>query len=550
MIPFCFFVDSKMGTLLLFILSVHVLMSLGSIPGYHDEKSVHVIENEAAFVSCSQCSDEVGVKWYNNRTLQEITSKEEERIHSHSADLLFLPAFINDSADYTCNCVINIINYTLIIHFIVHEREPFSSSLLYSKVTSTVSSNVQISCPDVDQFKSENFTWCKDFQILPNENRRQLVRNNITRKDDGIYTCQLTWTHKGKQLSVSRARRLIVQAPYVSVYPVIEYPRDNTEEALLGSLKNITCKVFIGFNINSACHVRWEVNDTSNGQINRYSQHTLRREENNKTICMSILTIHKVSPEDFNTPIYCKAKDLENWTKHFIKLQPMVKDNRLFVASCFVVLIFSIISVAILVNYFKIDIVLLYRDTIKPYRDQNDKRYDAYVIYPKENLQESSQEKIRHFINQDLPNILERKYDYNLFICGRDDLPGEDTAVAIEKNIINSKRLIIILTPGTSFGMKSENAYDQQLGLYNALVHDEMKVILIEMENFSSYKDLPESLQHIIQKRKTLKWNGGQSPNSRFWKHLRYEMPSKRNPTYFTVQNVSTPTPEFGTYIE
>lgn len=126
----------------------------------------------------------------------------------------------------------------------------------------------------------------------------------------------------------------------------------------------------------------------------------------------------------------------------------------------------------------------------------------------------------------------------------------EDTAVAIEKNIINSKRLIIILTPGTSFGMKSENAYDQQLGLYNALVHDEMKVILIEMENFSSYKDLPESLQHIIQKRKTLKWNGGQSPNSRFWKHLRYEMPSKRNPTYFTVQNVSTPTPEFGTYIE
>ncbi|RXM34843.1 Interleukin-1 receptor-like 1 [Acipenser ruthenus] len=302
--------------------------------------------------------------------------------------------------------------------------------------------------------------FISDFQILPNENRRQLVRNNITRKDDGIYTCQLTWTHKGKQLSVSRARRLIVQAPYVPVYPVIEYPRDNTEEALLA------------------------------------------------------------------------------------------KDNRLFVASCFVVLIFSKISVAILVNYFKIDIVLLYRDTIKPYRDQNDKRYDAYVIYPKENLQESSQEKIRHFINQDLPNILERKYDYNLFICGRDDLPGEDTAVAIEKNIINSKRLIIILTPGTSFGMKSENAYDQQLGLYNALVHDEMKVILIEMENFSSYKDLPESLQHIIQKRKTLKWNGGQSPNSRFWKHLRYEMPSKRNPTYFTVQNVSTPTPEFGTYIE
>ncbi|MGH0137265.1 UNVERIFIED_CONTAM: hypothetical protein FKN15_013111 [Acipenser sinensis] len=137
-----------------------------------------------------------------------------------------------------------------------------------------------------------------------------------------------------------------------------------------------------------------------------------------------------------------------------------------------------------------------------------DRRYDAYVIYPKENLQESSQEKIRHFINQDLPNILERKYDYHLFICGRDDLPGEDTAVAIEQNIINSKRLIIILTPGTSFGMKSENAYDQQLGLYNALVHDEMKVILIEMENFSSYKDLPESLQHIIQKRKTLKWNG------------------------------------------
>ncbi|XP_041115451.1 interleukin-1 receptor-like 1 isoform X2 [Polyodon spathula] len=497
-----------MGTLMLFFLSLCVLMSLGSIPDDYEEKRVHVIENEAVIVSCSECVDEVGVKWYNNRTLQEITSREEERIHSHSTDLLFLPAFMNDSAVYICDCVLNMRRYAFIIHFTVHEREPFNSALLYLPVTCRESSNVEIRCPHVDKFKSDNFTWYKDFQLLPNENRKQLFRKNITRKDDGIYTCQLTWTHKGKQFSVSRARRLNVQAPSVTVDPVIEYPRDNTEEALLGSLKNITCKVFIGFNINSECHVMWEVNATSNGQINRYSQHALRREENNKTICMSILTIYKVSPEDFNTPIYCKTNDLEKWTKRFIKLQPMAKDNRLFVTSCFAVLIFSIISVAMLVTYFKIDIVLFYRNTIKPYRDQNDKRYDAYVIYPNENLQESSQEKIRHFIYQDLPNILERKYAYNLFIYGRDVLPGEDTAMVIEEHIINSKRLLIILTPGTSFGMKSENAYDEQLGLYHALVHDEMKVILIEMENFSSYKDLPESLQHIIQKRKTLKWNG------------------------------------------
>lgn len=52
------------------------------------------------------------------------------------------------------------------------------------------------------------------------------------------------------------------------------------------------------------------------------------------------------------------------------------------------------------------------------------KVYDAYVLYTKSSGRESFYH-LETFVHRILPDILEQQCGYNLFILGRDDLPGE-----------------------------------------------------------------------------------------------------------------------------
>ncbi|NWR71359.1 ILRL1 protein, partial [Centropus unirufus] len=154
------------------------------------------------------------------------------------------------------------------------------------------------------------------------------------------------------------------------------------------------------------------------------------------------------------------------------------------------------------------------------------KIYDAYVIYPQSHANEAGF--VEYFVHQVMPDILENKCGYKLCIYGRDVYPGEDTASAIEKRMQKSRRLIILLTH--QLVNCEEPAYDQHIALYNALIQNVTKVILLEMEKIGSYEKLQESLGFIIKQQGTVKWKEQhtvrpQSANSRFWKQVRYHMP-------------------------
>lgn len=106
-----------------------------------------------------------------------------------------------------------------------------------------------------------------------------------------------------------------------------------------------------------------------------------------------------------------------------------------------------------------------------------------------------------------------------------------DTASAIEKRMQKSRRLIILLTHHL-INCK-EHAYDQHIALYNALIQNDTKVILLEMETIGTYEKLQESLRFIIKQQGTIKWKEQhtvrpQSSNSKFWKQVRYHMPLTR----------------------
>lgn len=51
--------------------------------------------------------------------------------------------------------------------------------------------------------------------------------------------------------------------------------------------------------------------------------------------------------------------------------------------------------------------------------------YDAYVVYQTQFMDKDTEDMLSQFLNHVLPNVLEEKCGYRLFIHGRDDIPGQ-----------------------------------------------------------------------------------------------------------------------------
>ncbi|EGV92289.1 Interleukin-1 receptor-like 1 [Cricetulus griseus] len=189
----------------------------------------------------------------------------------------------------------------------------------------------------------------------------------------------------------------------------------------------------------------------------------------------------------------------------------------------------------IVLKVFWIEVALFWRDIVTPYRTQNDgKLYDAYVIYPRVFRGNSAgTSSLEYFVHHTLPDVLENKCGYKLCIYGRDLLPGQDAATVVESSIQNSRRHMFVLAPLMMHS--KEFAYEQEVALHSALIQNNSKVILIEMEPLGGASplqvgDLQDSLQHLVKMQGTIKWRedhvaNKQSLSSKFWKHVRYQMP-------------------------
>lgn len=103
-----------------------------------------------------------------------------------------------------------------------------------------------------------------------------------------------------------------------------------------------------------------------------------------------------------------------------------------------------------------------------------------------------------------------------------------------------SRRLMIILGSETFSCVQLEDASEQQLAMYSALIRDETQVILIEMDGTQDYASMPESIRYIKQKHGAIQWKGdfsekSCSANTRFWKNVRYQMPAKKKVSFSEV---------------
>lgn len=111
-------------------------------------------------------------------------------------------------------------------------------------------------------------------------------------------------------------------------------------------------------------------------------------------------------------------------------------------------------------------------------------------------------------------------------------------ASVADETLKQSRRLIIILGSETSSCSLLEDTCEKQLALYNALIRDGIQVILIEMVEIQDYTSMPESIRYIKQKHGAIQWKGNFShkscsANTRFWKNVRYQMPSRKKGILF-----------------
>ncbi|XP_052520593.1 interleukin-1 receptor-like 1 isoform X4 [Tympanuchus pallidicinctus] len=517
---------------------VHLMFLSIFLPASVISESYDAIEGEALVVRCPENDLSAKVTWYHTDTRKRIPEEEEgSRVFSKELLLWFLPTSLEDSGNYTC-----LINYPdgskkgRKMNVQVHPYKQgmcFPSRILYANETR----KGKISCPTFKNYENATIIqWYKDCRPLQGEryfmHDPYIFIENLNKEDDGYYTCQFIYTHRGKVFNVSATRIFISEAKHSSLPVQILFPKDeDVIEAELGAAFSLKCQARLGIKKQPIAVVTWDVNEmpaeyADEGKI--HQEIIYFEGQHQEYYGEATLTISNIEHTDLQSSFSCVAMNEMGNTRSTVTLRLKEKSgpNVLMIAG-FLVLLMSVAVSVVLYQSFRVDITLLYRDLFQAYSVKDDgKIYDAYVIYPRNHTSEATF--VEYFVYQIMPDILENKCGYKLCIYGRDTYPGEDKANAIEKRIQKSRRLIILLTQ--QLINCQELNYDQHIALYNALIQNDTKVILLEMEKMGTYENLQESLRYIIKRQGTVKWKEQhtvhpQSSNSKFWKHVRYHMP-------------------------
>ncbi|XP_045060690.1 interleukin-1 receptor-like 2 isoform X2 [Desmodus rotundus] len=494
-------------------------------------------------------SGKAHVTWYKYPSKIPVSKNMQTRIYQDQNWILFLPLAWGDSGIYQC-----IINNTNMCHRIHVNLTVFNE-------TQCVSRNSQVNLSDeykqiLHVGKNDSLTchlnfpkscnldsvkWYKDCKEIKGERfaywerKRKLSVSNVSAEDRGNYLCKAKLTHAGKQYMV--LHRITVNVKNVGhggIIPKITYPTNNTIEAQLGSTLIVDCNITdTRDNTNLRC---WRVSSTLVDIYYKESKrvqegietHISFQEHNFYTVNITFL---EVKMEDYDHPFTCHA----GVSAAYFILKPPVPDFLAYLIGGLLAFAGAAVFVMCLYNIFWIDIALWYRSAFQSTGTIEDgKLYDAYVLYPKP--QRESQSYIMDtLVLKVLPEVLERQCGYQLFIFGRDEFPGQAVASVIDENIKLCRRLIIIIVPESLGFDLLKNMSEEQIAIYNALIQDGMKVILIEVEKIKNYTVMPESIQYIKQKHGSVHWNGDFTEESlcaktKFWKKVRYCMPPKRFP--------------------
>ncbi|XP_040280967.1 interleukin-1 receptor type 1-like [Bufo bufo] len=539
----------------LFVFTLHIL-TLTCLPVENAELCINQgVEGEIEYASVGEplyavCPllDLVGrnnfsVTWVRNDSQTEITSDRQARVHQDEQYLKFIPAELQDSGFY--QCILRNSTYCIkkISQVEVTKHDDglcynYSARYTFEKI---IGPSDTIHCPKLSIYadRKTQAKWLKECQPLDLDSKRYLLSDtkltiqNLSKQDIGNYTCQVPFVYNGVTYNITRVIEYIIEDQPDDPEPVMIFPTNNIIEVELGASITRMCEVLY----DTAIDLFWTYNGTSikyytdseDGRVIMGDKGYTSTEDG--ILNFRTLNFTKVIEQDYNRQFYCNSRVSE--TTFYITFKKPDPNFREFLIAFFVSAFLVIVIAIIVIRIFKVDIVLWYRSSCFANSDQKDgKLYDAYIIYSNKFMGTSSYE-MDIFVLKVLPEVLEKQCGYRLFIIGRDDLPGQAMADLVDENIAQSRRVIIIL--GNKFCEDRGDDFEQKIAMYDALIRDKITVVLIEMEKMD-YTSMPESIKYLKQKQGAVRWKGkfteaALSPNTRFWKNIRYQMPPAQRPS-------------------
>ncbi|KAL6100374.1 il1rl1 [Pungitius sinensis] len=524
-----------------------------SVEDEDEDDTYSLSEGEALYfvpfsIRSSEVPQEQNITWTrktsNKEEEEDIPTEENQSLYSNGKALFLFSAQLNDSGLYTGidnsssgHCSLYIVNIT-----VFKRSKEIAKELLYGPIENS-DTNKLINCPEPVKFTCDqlrgNFSWMKDFKSKKGEHSDHLW----SEADEGVFTCVCSWTHGGVEYQSLGSTRVNRIEPTHHQYPEIISPANKQPFAEEGVGIKLNCTVFCGTNVKCCdCIASWHPRGVSPSRIAEYNQTTEICTQNSvkNTISTAFLIIDKVSAEDFNAVFECRGAGLSDLDNATLTLKRRESAIPLVVMG--VCVLFLFVFAAALVRWFALDLALFFRPCFQRSRWNKDGRmFDAYVVYQTQSQDKVTEDTLTQFIAKILPSVLEEKCGYRLFIHGRDDIPGEDRMEVVEDRMKQSRRLMVILPPGSESESERPDqhavspvigGYDWQVGLHHALLQREMSVIMIQLGDVGpqGYSHLPAGLQHLILKSAPIRWREdvpeADSWNSHFWKRVRYLMPA------------------------
>ncbi|XP_050925403.1 interleukin-1 receptor type 1 [Lates calcarifer] len=472
--------------------------------------------------------------------------------------LWFLPVQTSHGGDYTCEkrdeTGLSKMKFTVSVFNGECPDPPETVSI-------TLGNSRELPCKQTEIFKQKNksnIRWMKDCHqmkpIFVDDMTGDMRLHKVSEKDAGKYTCLVDINVDGRMYTAARSIQLTINT-YVfltladppPVEPELVYPQNDVVTVEVGKRAELKCIAYVGLGEDSDTLMYWTVDGTDSEEHEELKESRQFTPEKDRVFGLSILSISKVHRRFLNVPIKCTVSSSVASKFGWVLLQEA--DHSAFYASVALCLAASltILVLASAFLFFKVEVVLAYRKLSRHFSKQapDGKLYDGYVSFLHPDT--LSSDEMATFALQILPEELEKKHGYSLYIRGRDDCPGEAVPDVIASTMRQCRRLIIILSPEAKSSAdnkteeesllcnQSQLGYEQKIGIHDALTQNDLQVILVEIGGPVDYSCLPESLHYIKKKQGALKWRkaslGTQKlttlrSNRNFWKNLRYHMPS------------------------
>ncbi|XP_053352583.1 interleukin-1 receptor type 1 isoform X1 [Clarias gariepinus] len=488
---------------------------------------VFAIPDEAALLNCEivKVSPQFrripyNVTWFDKGTGLELTGDQKHMV-LHGSSLLFFNINMEHQGHYLCVVRTPEKCYKQVKVLVVDEMAPGACRRPRAAVQRMNSdTNDDLRCPlrdYVDLVDSFSIDWyklhvlCQGCQLLHQDSRLQFTEDNLvlrfhraTPKDAGFYTCRMTFNLTGVTSVVTETIECEI-IEKIEGSPKMLEPADDGVKVAPGSAVNKTCRVFLPGNGIRMTSLNWDFNgeSVSKNSFERIHQGPISELQVSKGWWVErSLVVSQVLSEDFHQNFTCSAITHRGCAYGNYTLQPADPDLLLPIGLLASMMTLLFIMGVLLYREFKVELVLLFRTLFLFFYESTDgdgKLYDAYVVYPR-GQGDTLSEAVEAFAIKTLPQVLEERYGYRLFILGRDSLPGQAIADVMEETMNLCRRMVLLYTRSSLSNADGLSWFEQQTGLHRTLLEETLSVMLLEMEQLSDLSILPESLRLLRDK--------------------------------------------------